>query len=176
MARPSKYRPEFVEQAEKLCKLGATDLEVADFFEVEPDEEAFFAKWLELRRQDRFGVLALQKREHAKARAARRRHPSNRVVAAMRARIWAAVKGRSDGRLFQRTGYSRQQLMDHLEKAFVEGMSWDNYGKWHIDHIKPCARFDQADPAQFAECWALANLQPLWASENTRKGAKYGPA
>ena len=32
MARPSKYRPEFVEQAEKLCKLGATDLEVADFF------------------------------------------------------------------------------------------------------------------------------------------------
>ena len=32
MARPSKYRPEFVMQAEKLCKLGATDLEVADFF------------------------------------------------------------------------------------------------------------------------------------------------
>ena len=32
MARPSKYRPELVEQAEKLCKLGATDLEVADFF------------------------------------------------------------------------------------------------------------------------------------------------
>jgi len=32
MARPSKYRPEFVTQAEKLCKLGATDLEVADFF------------------------------------------------------------------------------------------------------------------------------------------------
>lgn len=34
MARPSKYRPEFVEQAEKLCKLGATDLEVADFFRI----------------------------------------------------------------------------------------------------------------------------------------------
>ena len=32
MARPSKYRTEFVTQAEKLCKLGATDLEVADFF------------------------------------------------------------------------------------------------------------------------------------------------
>lgn len=34
MARPSKYRPEFVEQAEKLCALGATDLELADFFGV----------------------------------------------------------------------------------------------------------------------------------------------
>lgn len=32
MGRPSKYRPEFVEQAKKLCKIGATDLEIADFF------------------------------------------------------------------------------------------------------------------------------------------------
>ena len=32
--RPTKYRPEFVEQAEKLCRLGATDVEVADFFKV----------------------------------------------------------------------------------------------------------------------------------------------
>lgn len=35
MARPSKFKPEFVAQAEKLCKLGATDMEMADFFEVE---------------------------------------------------------------------------------------------------------------------------------------------
>lgn len=34
MARPSKYRPEFVEQACKLCKLGLTDKEIAKFFEV----------------------------------------------------------------------------------------------------------------------------------------------
>lgn len=35
MGRPSKYKDGFVTQAEKLCKLGATDMEVADFFEVE---------------------------------------------------------------------------------------------------------------------------------------------
>jgi hypothetical protein len=35
MGRPSKYKPEFVAQAEKLCRLGATDIEVADFFEVD---------------------------------------------------------------------------------------------------------------------------------------------
>lgn len=33
--RPSKFQPEFVTQAEKLCALGATDMEVADFFEVD---------------------------------------------------------------------------------------------------------------------------------------------
>ena len=32
--RPSKYQPEFAEQARKLCLLGATDRELADFFEV----------------------------------------------------------------------------------------------------------------------------------------------
>lgn len=35
MARPSKYKPEFVQQAEKLCRLGATDVEIADFFKVD---------------------------------------------------------------------------------------------------------------------------------------------
>lgn len=35
MGRPSKFKEEFIPQAEKLCKLGATDMEVADFFEVD---------------------------------------------------------------------------------------------------------------------------------------------
>ena len=34
MARPTKYKPEFVEQAEKLCRLGATDAEMADFLKI----------------------------------------------------------------------------------------------------------------------------------------------
>jgi hypothetical protein len=32
--RPTDYRPEYAEQAAKLCALGATDFELADFFEV----------------------------------------------------------------------------------------------------------------------------------------------
>lgn len=34
MARPTSYKPVFAEQARKLCELGATDIEIADFFEV----------------------------------------------------------------------------------------------------------------------------------------------
>lgn len=33
--RPTKYKPEYNKQAEKLCRLGATDKELADFFGVE---------------------------------------------------------------------------------------------------------------------------------------------
>ena len=51
-------------------------------------------------------------------------------------------------------------------------MSWDNYGKWHIDHIIPCASFDLADETQQRLCFHFTNLQPLEASENMRKGCK----
>jgi hypothetical protein len=34
MARPTKFKPEFAEQAQKLCRLGATDIDLADFFKV----------------------------------------------------------------------------------------------------------------------------------------------
>lgn len=66
-------------------------------------------------------------------------------------------------------GYSRKELVQHLEKLFQPGMTWDNYGEWHIDHIKPVSSFTVE---QFKECWALDNLQPLWARDNLSKGAK----
>jgi hypothetical protein len=40
--RPSSFKPEFIEQAAKLCRLGATDKEMADFFGV---AESTFHKW-----------------------------------------------------------------------------------------------------------------------------------
>lgn len=72
-------------------------------------------------------------------------------------------------------GYSVQSLREHLESLFIDGMSWDNYGKWHIDHIRPIASFDfSGDPFETAkECWRLDNLQPLWAIDNIKKGAKW---
>lgn len=53
-------------------------------------------------------------------------------------------------------------------------MSWDNYGKWHIDHKTPKSvfNFTQAEHRDFKRCWALKNLQPMWAEDNHSKGAK----
>ena len=64
-------------------------------------------------------------------------------------------------------------LMYHLQERFKPGMSWDNYGDWHIDHIKPCAKFNLSDPRQQLKCFNYKNLQPLWAEDNLSKGAKY---
>lgn len=53
-------------------------------------------------------------------------------------------------------------------------MSWDNYGEWHIDHKIPDCKFNyiSVNDKEFQKCWALKNLQPLWAIENLRKGSK----
>ena len=70
--------------------------------------------------------------------------------------------------------FSVEDLIQHLEEQFDSGMSWDNMDKWHIDHILPVAsfNFDSPDDEDFKECWALSNLQPLWAEENLAKGTK----
>lgn len=68
-------------------------------------------------------------------------------------------------------GYSSDELKKHLESLFEDGMSWDNYGEWHIDHIIPVAYFDPDTEVSIVN--SLDNLQPLWAEENLSKGKKY---
>ncbi|MGB5217359.1 MAG: hypothetical protein WBN66_03575 [Smithella sp.] len=73
-------------------------------------------------------------------------------------------------------GYTFIQLKKHLEKQFLPGMSWENYGRngWHIDHRIPISAFNfkTPDDHDFKECWKLKNLQPLWAHDNLTKQAK----
>jgi len=69
-------------------------------------------------------------------------------------------------------GYTLIDLKVHLEGLFEPWMGWNNYGKWHVDHIVPIDSFNYEtalDP-DFKKCWELSNLQPLEAIENMRKG------
>jgi len=69
--------------------------------------------------------------------------------------------------------YSSQQLKQRIEMNFKPGMSWDNWGEWHIDHKKPVKRFIDQGITNPALINSLANLQPLWAKDNISKGAKF---
>lgn len=74
-------------------------------------------------------------------------------------------------------GFTPEQLRAHLESKFTPGMTWDAYmrGEIHTDHIKPISwfRYDSTDNPEFKKCWALANLQPLWAKDNITKQARW---
>ena len=69
-------------------------------------------------------------------------------------------------------GCSIIELKTHLESKFQEGMSWDNYGEWHIDHIKPLSKFQLKNKDEFLLAVHYTNLQPLWAEDNLKKGNK----
>jgi hypothetical protein len=70
--------------------------------------------------------------------------------------------------------YTPKQLIDHLELQFTDGMTWENYGVWHVDHIKPISSFSIVEMGddEFMKCWSLENLQPMWGEENIRKSNK----
>jgi Uri superfamily endonuclease len=67
-------------------------------------------------------------------------------------------------------GCTAAQLRKHLERQFQPGMTWQNHGEWHIDHIIPLAAFDfAAFPAQIKQAEHYTNLRPMWAAENISK-------
>lgn len=108
--------------------------------------------------------------------------PKFRITNAIRTRIKLIIKQRNcikpSAHWEQLLGYTKQDLINHLEKQFDENMSWENYGSyWHIDHIKPVKlfNFNSCDDKEFKECWALSNLRPLERIENMRKGCKWAP-
>lgn len=82
-----------------------------------------------------------------------------------------ALGKKKSGSASKWTGCSKQFLKDYLASLFTEGMSWDNYGEWHIDHIIPQAYFDFNNPDEVRMCWNYRNLQPLWGNDNIEKGA-----
>ena len=77
------------------------------------------------------------------------------------------LKKEKDGNTFNELQYTPQHLKEHLESLFKEGMSWNNYGEWEIDHIKPLTKWDESSLPR--EVNALSNLQPLWKLENIQK-------
>ena len=94
---------------------------------------------------------------------------SERISAGIRGSLCNGGKNRRSWESI--LGFTSQQLIEHLEAQFKDGMSWENRELWHIDHIRPIAsfKFESIEDDDFKKCWALDNLQPLWAKDNIIK-------
>lgn len=130
--------------------------------------------------RDRFHKAQWKKNNPEKAKESARKRmkrkaaadPAFRIKQRVRARIWEMLKQSKSKRTMDYVGCSLTDLKLHLETQFSSGMSWDNYGQWHIDHITPLASFDLTDEAQQNVAFHYTNLQPLWAKDNLQKSAK----
>jgi len=115
-------------------------------------------------------------REGMRVAAKKRRNTlKGRLEANIKCSIWKSLREAKADRSWELlVGYNVDDLKRHLEKQFIDGMTWANYGKWHIDHKIPISafNFEKPEDIDFQRCFSLKNLQPLWAKENVRKQAK----
>lgn len=103
------------------------------------------------------------------------KQPKRRLGNSISSAVYSALKNNKKGHHWENlVGYTANDLMNHLEKQFKEGMTWNNYGEWHVDHKIPMSVFNYTKPEHedFKRCWALKNLQPLWAIDNITKHNK----
>lgn len=105
---------------------------------------------------------------------ARRRVPENRIHHTISTRLNSVLRDKATKSTVELIGYCSKELRIHLERQFVKGMSWENYGMWHIDHIVPLSSFKitEASDPMIKVAWGLPNLRPIWAADNIRKKDK----
>jgi hypothetical protein len=150
------------------------------------EERAYLAAW-RIAKPEKYAAQKLrtkQKRETTAGRAelaARARHrlatdAQFAIASRLRSRLAGALRAkgvRPSVRALKLVGCSAQALKVHLEAQFLPGMSWENRSLWHIDHKRPCASFDLTDIQQQYACFHYTNLQPLWATDNMKKNARW---
>ena len=84
----------------------------------------------------------------------------------------ALTGGTSIARAEYYLGCTIGEYRKHIQCGFQSNMSWENYGEWHIDHIKPSSSFDLTVQEEVLKCFNFTNTQPLWAKDNRNKSNK----
>ncbi|MFH0805963.1 MAG: hypothetical protein V1901_03760 [Patescibacteria group bacterium] len=133
-------------------------------------------KYAILNKEERKKYIKQYQKNHKKERNLRTRERYKKDInfklrCYLGKRMVSALKGETKNETtLNLLGCSLEFIKQHLESKFKPGMSWKNYGKWHIDHIKPCASFDLSKSEEQQKCFHYSNLQPLWAKDNMIKG------
>ncbi len=163
---------------EKLCKGG-----------IRPDCNKCRAKirnlWVDATREERRAYAKKWLKNNPDKKGEYYRKSNARIGNTVKGKLVYCMKGgirrslrnsSKEGRMWESlVGYTWGDLKRHIEKQFILGMSWENYGPvWHIDHKIPISAFNFSSPEDidFKRCWSLKNLQPLWANDNVRKQDK----
>jgi hypothetical protein len=145
-----------------------------------------YKNWYEQNKEHRKEYYNKWRTENVeKWRSAKRNYEKNRkatdplykLISNFRTAIYQVLKeSRVDKNqsYFDVLQYTPKELISHLEKLFTNGMTWENYGEWHVDHKLPITSFNvqEMGDEEFMKCWLLDNLQPLWGDENIRKSNK----
>lgn len=141
-------------------------------------KKEYNAQWYKDNKERRkeYGAQYYQDNKERKKEYQKERYHSDplyRMKDILRGRTNTAFKAKGwkkDSSTQKMLGCDWETLKIHMESQFKDGMSWDNIGEWHIDHIIPldCA----IDEEEIKKLCHYTNLQPLWGPENQSKSNK----
>ena len=112
----------------------------------------------------------------------RRNDPTYRLHSNLRGGLWSCLSGKQKkSHTMQYIGLDLESLWKYFESKFTDGMTRENHGEWHVDHVRPLCSFDFDQFEQGSEeyenliheAWHYTNLQPLWAKDNMSKSGKW---
>jgi hypothetical protein len=135
-----------------------------------------YIKKLEYYKSDEYKELK-RKRTNAKNYIRWKKKWETNTTFAMKVRLRNLIR-----KSFIKRGYSKSSktqdilgidyegLVKHIESQFKDGMTWENRGEWHIDHIIPLSSATSED--ELTKLCHYTNLQPLWEKDNLEKSNK----
>ena len=98
--------------------------------------------------------------------------PTGHLAGVVRSRVYTALKNDKEMSSTEYLGCNIETFKKSIEQQFTEGMSWENYGEWHMDHKKPL-KYNKSSLEEVAQWLHYTNTQTMWASENMSKGCQY---
>ncbi len=110
----------------------------------------------------------IRENSRVKNKERRKKDPAYRAVVRARNRVICFLRNKP--KVSKSLGGSFEAFKAHIESLFKPGMSWDNYGKWHLDHYFPLAPAYELGPEVFAKACDYRNIRPEWADVNRSKG------
>jgi hypothetical protein len=113
------------------------------------------------------------KRNYEYYKNKKKTNPIFKLCCNLRTRIFCFLNNKDikkTNSTFNIVGCDKEYLKNYLEKKFVGGMCWKNYGMWHVDHIIPLSSGKNED--EIIKLCHHTNLQPLWGEDNLKKGKK----
>lgn len=140
----------------------------------EENKEYLLQKCREYRKNNKERIIAWRKsseamKAHRERQSKRLQTRQGKVEQFLRNSIHRIIRNKNGESSFSLCGYSKSELISRVESTFQEGMSWSNYGEWHIDHIIPVSLLVKNGCEDPKIVNALSNLRAMWAEENIAK-------
>ena len=115
------------------------------------------------------GTICEHNRQRSKCKIC---DPQGHLADIVSSNVYRALHSDKEKHSIEYLGCSIQHFKEHIEKQFTEGMTWDNHGEWHIDHIIPL-KYENPTIEETIERLHWENTQPLWATDNIAKSNRY---